>query len=78
MDQIDFAAIRYAGYALIGAAVVVALLLRRRKNRVKQIIKPLDHHYRCLTVTLPLGGHTVDDAVEHSSVDGANVRTKDR
>lgn len=54
LDQIDIATISPAGYALIGAGVLMALLFRRRKNRHRQAAKGR-RDYHCLTATMPLG-----------------------
>ena len=67
MNEINMALISYAGYALIGAGVVIALLGRRRKNLRRQVVEPVYHSYRCLSVTLPVGGDAGDDAIEHTA-----------
>ena len=59
LDQIDIATISPAGYALIGAGVLMALLFRMRKYRHRQAAKS-QRTYRCLTAAMPLGSDVGD------------------
>lgn len=60
MDQIDPTLVSHAGYALIAAGVVAALLFGIFKNRRLQVREPR-RDYRCLTIRLPLDRNLLDD-----------------
>lgn len=75
LDQINFAGAIYVRYALIGFGIVIALLLRIRKNRCQQIVERR-RNYRCLTSAIPLGSNSIDHTVQDSHVNGSGTGLK--